>query len=146
MDEKKEMNENDKKKMYLRSYKKIRNRIRSLEEEKKQLEIDIQHVKSSIGDGLPKAKGSTTDLSSYFGQLSDIEELIDVKRIEQAKKQKEIISAINELDDDDECTIMTEKYINGKTWEKVAEDNEYAWTTMHRIHSEALKKIKLKLE
>lgn len=38
---------------------------------------------------------------------------------------------------------MTEKYINCKTWEDVAEDNGFAWRTMHRIHSRALKKINL---
>lgn len=135
--------ENDRKKDYLRSYKKTRNRINSLEEQKKQLRIDIQHVRASLGDGLPRSRGETTDLSVYFEQMSEIEEQLNTKRTEQAEKQRRITAAINALDDDDECTIMTEKYINGKTWEEVAEDNGYSWRTMHRIHSQALKKINL---
>lgn len=146
MNEEKVMTENEQKKDYLRGYKKTRNRINSLEAQKEQLRIDIQHVRASLGDSLPRAKGGTTDLSRYFEQMSEIEEQLVVKRTEQAEKQKRITDAINELDDDDECTIMTEKYINGKTWEQVAEDNGYAWVTMHRIHGRALQKIKLRME
>lgn len=146
MNEEKVKTENEKKKDYLRGYKKTRNRINSLESQKEQLRIDIQHVRASLGDGLPRAKGGATDLSRYFEQMSEIEEQLMAKRTEQAEKQKHITDAINALDDDDECTVMTEKYINGKTWEQVAEDNGYAWVTMHRIHGRALQKIILKME
>lgn len=145
MNEEKVMTENEQKKDYLRGYKKTRNRINSLEAQKEQLRIDIQHVRASLSDGLPRAKGGTTDLSKYFEQMAEIEEQLVVKRTEQAEKQKCITEAISALEDDDECTIMTEKYINGKTWEEVEKDNGYSWRTMHRIHAAALKKIKLNL-
>ncbi|WP_313151867.1 hypothetical protein [Lacrimispora sp.] len=75
--------------------------------------------------------------------MANLEERIDDKRHKLMDKQSKITEAINSLDDDDECTIMTEKYLNGKTWEQVAEDNGYSWRTVHRIHGRALKKIKL---
>lgn len=143
MDQEQEKNPNEEKKDYLKSYKKTRNRLNSLELQRKQIKIDMLHVRASQGDGMPRAKGETTDLSRYIEQMANIEEQIDDKRSELMDKQAEITAAINSLDDDDECTVMTEKYLNGKTWEQVADDNGFAWMTMHRIHGRALKKINL---
>lgn len=140
-----EKNPNEEKKDYLKSYKKTRNRLNSLELQRKQIRIDMLHVRASQGDGMPRAKGETTDLSRYIEQMANLEEQIDDKRLELMDKQAKITAAINSLEDDDECTIMTEKYLNGKTWEQVAEDNGFAWMTMHRIHGKALKKIKLEI-
>lgn len=138
-----EKNPNEEKKDYLKSYKKTRNRLNSLELQRKQVRIDMLHVRASQGDGMPRAKGETADLSRYIEQMANLEEQIDDKRSELMDKQAKITAAINSLEDDDECTIMTEKYLNGKTWEQVAEDNGFAWMTMHRIHGRALKKINL---
>lgn len=140
---KQEKNPYEEKKDYLKSYKKTRNRLNSLELQLERIKIDMVHVRASQGDGMPRAKGETTDLSRYMEQMADLEEQIDNKRAELIDKQIRITSAINFLDDDDECTVMTEKYLNGKTWEQVAEDNGYSWRTVHRIHGRALKKIKL---
>ncbi|MTK05682.1 MAG: hypothetical protein F8N38_01150 [Hungatella sp.] len=134
---------NEEKKDYLKSYKKTRNRLNSLELQLRQLKLDMLHVRASQGDGMPRGKGEMNDLSRFMEQMANLEERIDSKRSELVDKQIKITSAINLLNDDDECTIMTEKYLNGKTWEKVSEDNGYAWMTMHRIHGRALKKIKL---
>lgn len=138
-----EKNPNEEKKDYLKSYKKTRNRLNSLELQRKQIRIDMLHVRASQSDDMPRAKGETADLSRYIEQMADLEEQIDDMRMELLDKQIKITSAINALNDDDECTIMTEKYLNGKTWEQVAEDNGFAWRTMHRIHGRALKKINL---
>jgi len=143
LDQEQEKNPNEEKKDYLKSYKKTRNRLNSLELQLQQIKVDMVHVRASQGDGMPRAKGETTDLSRYMEQMADLEEWIDDKRSELMDKQIKITAAINTLDDEDECTIMTEKYLNGKTWEQVAEDNGFAWMTMHRIHGRALKKIKL---
>nr|DAM27049.1 MAG TPA: Protein of unknown function (DUF1492) [Caudoviricetes sp.] len=138
-----EKNPNEEKKDYLKSYKKTRNRLNSLELQRKQIKIDMLHVRASQGDGMPRGNGEINDLSRYIEQIADLEEQIDDMRMELLDKQIKITSAINALNDDDECTVMTEKYLNGKTWEQVAEDNGFAWMTMHRIHGKALKKIKL---
>lgn len=135
-----EKNPNEEKKEYLKSYKKTRNRLNSLELQLEQIRIDIVHVRASQGNGMPRAH-ENTDLSQYMQQIGDLEEQIDDMRMELLDKQIKITSAIKALDDDDECTVMTEKYLNGKTWEQVAEDNGFAWRTMHRIHGKALKKI-----
>lgn len=134
---------NEEKKSCLKSYKKTRNRLNAMELQLNQMKIDIVHVRASQGDGMPRGKGETNDLSRYMEQMANLEEQINSKRTELVEKQIKITTAINILDDDDECTVMTEKYLNCKTWEKVAEDNGFAWRTMHRIHGRALKKINL---
>lgn len=134
---------NEEKKEYLKSYKKARNRINSLKLQLEQVKIDIVNIKSSQGDGMPRKKGETNDLSRCMEQIANLEEQIDSMMTELLDRQIRITSAINDLIDYDECTVMTDKYLNCKTWEKVTEDNGYSWRTVHRIHGRALKKIKL---
>ena len=96
-----EKNPNEEKKKYLNSYKKIRNRLYSLELQLEQIKIDMVHVRASQGNGMPRAQGETTDLSRYMEQMAELEEQIDVKRSELIDRQIRITSAINSLDDDD---------------------------------------------
>lgn len=136
-------NLNEEKKEYLNSYKKSRNRLKSLELQLRQIKIDVVHVRASQGNGMPRGKGELNDLSKYMEQMAILEEQIDSIRSELMDRQIKITSAINSLKDDDECAIMTDKYLNCKTWEKVSEDNGYSWRTVHRIHGQALNKINL---
>ncbi|WAJ24037.1 hypothetical protein [Lacrimispora xylanolytica] len=136
-------NLNEEKKEYLNTYKKSRNRLKSLELQLEQIKIDIVHVRASQGNGMPRGKGGINDISKYMEQMANLEEQIDNIRLDIVDRQIKITSAINLLSDDDECTIMTDKYLNCKTWEEVSEDNGYSWRTVHRIHGRALKKIKL---
>ncbi len=60
-------------------------------------------------------------------------------RLYTSKKTKEkIYTAINKIDDVELRTILTEKYIRGKTWNEIAGTIYYSVTTTQRRKKKAL--------
>lgn len=53
----------------------------------------------------------------------------------------EIIQATEKLDDANQRTLLIERYVNGKTWERICVDMRYSWMQVHRIHGAALQAI-----
>ena len=76
-----------------------------------------------------------------YDRLAELEEKID-RRIDQlvAVKQ-EIMDAIAQVEDSRYRTLLTERYMEFKTWEQIAVDMNYSWKQIHRLHSQALKAL-----
>lgn len=53
----------------------------------------------------------------------------------------EIIQATEKLEDANQRTLLIERYVNGKTWERICMDMKYSWKQVHRIHGAALQAI-----
>ena len=68
---------------------------------------------------------------------SDIDELVTVG--------ENIRRAINGIDDERMRLILTMRYINGYSWEKIAETLHYEKRQVFRLHGNALQKIKMSL-
>lgn len=77
-----------------------------------------------------------------FVNYAAYSQLID-KRIDKLYAVKlEIISAINKVDDTILRTLLIEKYINFKTWERIASDMNYSYVhVVHNLHPKALNYI-----
>ena len=58
------------------------------------------------------------------------------------KTQREIIAAINSLPRPEYRLVLYERYINMKKWDEIAEDNNYAISTVFKLHGLALQAIK----
>ena len=74
----------------------------------------------------------------YAELEADINEKIDTL----CDTKREILAAIQRVNDGALRTLLVERYINVKTWEQVAEDMGYAWAQIHRLHGQALNVIK----
>jgi predicted DNA-binding protein YlxM (UPF0122 family) len=57
------------------------------------------------------------------------------ERIDQAKGH------INTLTNSDQRTVLTEYYLNDKTWEEIAYKTNYTYRHVHRIHGRGLKEL-----
>ena len=90
-------NENDRKKTYLRAYRKHGKRIKRIE-----LEIEeIRNMKmypSSNNDGMPHGSNQS-DLSSYAAALQEREDKLYQEGVKQVQTYKDIEYRINELDE-----------------------------------------------
>lgn len=109
-------------------------------------EIDqmYQTMKSPVITGMPSAHSSDTD------KLGNILWKIQQKEIRYLAKldiildeEKEIEKVIETLEDSRERTIMRYRYISGLEWEEVCVKSHYSWQHTHRLHAEALKKLKM---
>jgi len=63
----------------------------------------------------------------------DIDRFIDTKR--------EIMGVINELENPVYRTLLELRFINGKSWEQIADEMEYSIQHTYRMRDRALKKI-----
>lgn len=66
-------------------------------------------------------------------------EVEDLKQIEQAEADLQAdIDLINNLDDELQRNILTERYLYKRKWEDIAEQLHYGRQSLHRIHNKAL--------
>lgn len=134
-------NENDRKKTYLRAYRKHGKRIKRIE-----LEIEeIRNMKmypSSNNDGMPHGSNQS-DLSSYAAALQEREDKMYQEGVKQVQTYKDIEYRINELDDQDERDVMFYRYIKGFEWWQIAQLMEYSESWIYELHGRALKKIQI---
>ena len=67
-----------------------------------------------------------------------LETEIDCQQTALLRMRCEILQAIDAIQDDTLATLLTAYYVNGKTWEAVAEQMGYALRHLMRLHEKAL--------
>ena len=116
--------------------------------EKKQLEDEIDALyimmKSPVITGMPGGHSSNKD------KVGDVVARLEEKEARYLGKlavilDEEIIidNAIETLSISKERTVMRYRYIEGRKWEEICAKANYSWKQLHRIHSDALKKLKI---
>ena len=115
-------NENDRKKTYLRAYRKHGKRIKRIESEIEEIR-NMKMYPSSNNDGMPHG--------SYQ------------EGVKQVQTYKDIEYRINKLEDQDERDVMFYRYIKGFEWWQIAQLMEYSESWIYELHGRALKKIQI---
>ena len=137
-------NENEEKKEYLLSYKKYRQQADRLEEQLKEVKIGSIFPKHMLSD-MPNAKNKK-DLSDYIVQCEELENRIIISRKRAIERFSEVQRQIELLEDENEKTVLTLRYLRNYNWEKICEWVMYSWKQVHRIHLKALQNFELKKE
>lgn len=117
-------NENDRKKTYLRAYRKHGKRIKRIESEIEEIR-NMKMYPSSNNDGMPHGSNQS-DLSSYAAALQEREDELYQEGVKQVQTYKDIEYRINKLENQDERDVMFYKYIKGFTWWQIAQLMEYS--------------------
>lgn len=131
-----QLTENEKKKIYLKSYRKAVRREQEILEEIQRLRMD-KMFPSVVNDGMPRGCDQS-DLSDYMALLDEQIELLKAERLEKAKAYAGIEDKIRKMEDEDEQRVLRLRYIQGLKWEEVAVKMGYSWRRTHDIHSRAL--------
>lgn len=129
--------DNEKKKENLLSYKKYKQKVKRLEEQL----AEIQSGKMSpslIQSDMPSAHNQK-DLSDYIVQCDQIEREIMKIRKDAVDRFSEVQQQIELMEDENEKTVLTLRYLRDLKWEQIACEIGLSWTHVHRIHSKALK-------
>ena len=134
-------NENNRKKEYLRGYRKHGKRINRIEAEIE--EIRSMKMYPSINNvGMPRGSNQN-DLSSYAAILHEIEEELYQEGVKQVQAYKDIAYKIEKIDNQDERDVLFYRYIKGFDWWKIAQIMNYSESWIYELHGNALKKIKI---
>lgn len=133
--------ENERKKEYLKSYRRAIRREKDILSEIQRLRAD-KMFPSVVNDGMPK--GSTqSDLSDYIVALDEQIELLKRERLEKVTIYKDIEMRVRAMENLDEQEVLRYRYISGMKWDAVAEKMGYCYRRTLEIHGSALKSFKI---
>ena len=136
-----EMTENEKKKEFLKRYRKAVRREQDILDEIQRLRAD-KMFPSVCNDGMPRGS-SQTDLSDYVAEIDAAIEDLKEERLEKIKIYRGIEMRIRRMKNEDEQEVLRLKYIKGMNLETVAERMDYSYRTILDIHGKALKNFEI---
>jgi DNA-directed RNA polymerase specialized sigma subunit len=124
-------------KQWLNRARRIDREIRTLEEVITSTRERLESVTQSYsGDGAQSTKDP-----HKFDRLVELESLDNEKIDEQIQIKTEILEAISQIRDRRQRIVLTEYYLNMKTWEQVAVEINYSWRQVMNIHGRALQEM-----
>ena len=124
-------------KQWLNRARRIDREIRALEEVISSTRKRLESVTQSYsGDGAQSSKDP-----HKFDRLVELESLVNEKIDEQIQIKTEILEAISQVRDRRQRIVLTEYYLNMKTWEQVAVEINYSWRQVMNIHGRALQEM-----
>ena len=136
------MTENEKKKEFLRRYRRAVRREQEILDEIQRLRAD-KMFPSVCNDGMPRGS-SQTDLSDYAANIDEAIEELKEERLEKIKIYREIEIRIRCVKDEDEQEVLRMRYIKGMKWEEVAVKMNYSYRGVLKIHGKALENFEIK--
>ncbi|MCI6121500.1 MAG: DUF1492 domain-containing protein [Lachnospiraceae bacterium] len=134
-------NENDKKKRYLREYRKHGKKIKRIDAEIEEIR-SMKMYPSLNNDGMPHGSGGG-DLSAYAAELQEKEDELYREGVEQVKTYNDISFRIKQLEDEDERDVLFYRYIKGMEWWEIARTMDYSERWIYELHGRALEKLKI---
>ena len=132
-------------KEYLRQAFRLHDLIQSNEEELKNLkDLSI----SLPGTDYSKERVQTSNSSDaryaeIIAKIDELERVIQDEIDEMLSLKLEIRNVINNVKDNSEKLVLKYRYLNFFTWEDISNRMNVSWKTVHRIHNNALKNVKV---
>lgn len=130
----------EKKKEYLRSYQERKLKVRRLTEE-----LQIHEISPSFVLSVTPSAGNKRDLSDYIVRYDNLVTKIITAKQAAAEQFDTLHEQIEQLEDENQKTVLVLRYLRNMTWEEIAEEMLYSYRTVHRIHGKALEKFELPL-
>ena len=78
-----------------------------------------------------------------LAKIVDLENEIDADIDRLVAIRDGIKTIIEAVEDDRERLLLQYRYLDGKTFEKIAVEMNYSWRQIHRLHSQALTNLKM---
>lgn len=123
-------------KEWLGRARKLRLRLSALEDSKQR--VYARAVSSTAGLGERVSGGEPGDKLAAYAEVSLAADR-QIEKLEQVRA--EILQVIGQVEDNTLATLLTEYYVNDKTWEEVAVKVEKSWRWTMNLHGKALKAV-----
>lgn len=124
-------------KQWLRRYINADHRIDSLLKERQ----DVYDRLTKITAALDSESVSSTKDPHKYDELADLDLFIRQRVAQSMAIRLEITTAIDELEDWRYRDILKYRYLNGFTWDQIANTINYSYMQVTRLHGSALKAI-----
>lgn len=111
---------------------------------------ELRAIAESITPNYASEGGGTHHAGDKLGaavaRIMDAEARVDAEIELLIATEREIENTINAVSDKTLCALLYERYINGKTFEKIAVEMNYSYRQTTRMHGAALLAVKDVLE
>lgn len=134
--------ENEQKIRYLSRYRRLNQRIDRLLEEQSRWREEAMRI-TPVLSPVPGGGGSGSPIERPMDKVLEIDVEINREIDELQIVRQEIRAALNQLEDENLGLLMEYRYIDGLTWERIAEKMDYSRQWVFRLHGKALQKIEL---
>ena len=129
-------------KSQLRRYRDLKKELKCLETLISKINEEIYSPQSVELNGMPRGSpGTGNGIDGKIDKKAELLSLYNEKKARLAAELLKIEQAIDTLDPR-ERTVLRMYYIEGLRWENIGERTYFSWSTIHRIHSNALNKLK----
>lgn len=138
---------NEKKKEYLKQFQESVRAVRRIEEQIRELEADEMCPSALCMNGIPvKSSFNDKDLSVYMARKDKLLSDMIRARCKRITIYQDVFQCIERMNDEDEKTILTLRYIKGLKWEDIASHMHMACSWIHKLHAKALVNFELPKE
>lgn len=133
--------ENEQKIRYLSRYRRLNQRIDRLLEEQSRWRERALKITPTLSQA-PGGGGSGSPIERPMDKVLEID--VEINREIDAMQtiRQEIRKTLNQLEDENLKLLMEYRYIDGMTWEQIAEKMDYSRQWVTSLHGMALQKIK----
>jgi len=132
-----DIQELDRKKRFLKRYKKNLALIDRLESKVTNLDERIKNIRSPVISDMPRG-GTPVSKEDILADKLEVEDRIRRLKKKGLTYKREIIDVIDELDDTRYAEILESFCIDCKSLEEIADDNGYTLRHIKRLYSEAV--------
>lgn len=135
---------NQEKKEQLQKLKTIDIRIDNLIEQKRKWMDRACNITSSMS-GMPSGGGDADRMGSILVNIENIVDKIDVETRAYIRQKNKVIKAVKAMPDPQLQALLTMRYIDGCTWERIAVELHYDidGKNVFKLHGKALSMLKL---
>lgn len=134
--------EHNRKKRYLKRYKRNGILIDRLENKLRALEARIQGVRSPSLSGMPRG-GEPVTREDLIADKVDLERRIGRLKAKGEDMRRETLDLIDEIDSARHAEVLESFLIDGFTFEEIAKDMDYTERHVKRLYSEGIDMISL---
>lgn len=130
------------KKRYLNRYRKNLSLVERLIDKRDNLERRITSLKSPVISDMPRG-GTPVRTEDLIAEKAEIEDRIERLTDKGLEYKREILSAIDELDDSRYAEILESYYVRIKDIGDIAEDTGYTVRHVYRLYRDAITSINI---
>ena len=125
---------------YLQQYRIMQTRINVLMAEIERLRTEAESVSINL-DGLPKGSAYDDKTARLVAQMADCETTLQEEMSDLWIRRMAIIQELSWLKNHKHQRILHLRYIECKSWERIAVEMGITWRHCYRLHGSALKEF-----
>ena len=133
----------EEKKAWLRRYQEAKCRERLLTEEAQQLRAEAERV-TPLMDDMPKGSAGQDKLQKAVERIIDAEQELAAQINCCEAIRREVVEAVNTVEDPRRYEILHRRYILGQRWEQIAVNMGIDYRWVWRLHKTTILKLTIK--